>query len=217
MCSFSRRHLRRRDDEERSATLTIRLIGTAATSRYLVDHAPKGYPNKGDVVRETSTLRNAVAQFARPKGAIVGRDVWITTIVIPPFGKADVKAATTLPGGTIRAVGTVTATQDHGHVSRGRWNSDVRTRSWHSRTAQPQREREPRCDRVPLATPLGRGSNRCGSTECRETPRTTECRRTPLRSRRPRLRYAAATSGLRRRTLAGSRYGARRTRPASAG
>ena len=100
--------------EERSVTLTIRLIGTAATSRYLVDRAPKGYPNKGDVVRETSTLRNAVAQFARPKGAIVGRDVWITTIVISPFGKADVKAATTVPGGTIRAVGTVTATQTTG-------------------------------------------------------------------------------------------------------
>ena len=40
--------------------------------------------------------------------------MWITTIVIPPFGKADVKAATTLPGGTIRAVGTVTATQTTG-------------------------------------------------------------------------------------------------------
>jgi hypothetical protein len=91
--------------------MTIRLIGSAASSRYLVDHAPKGYPNKGDVVRETATLRNAVAQFGRPKGAIVGSDVWITTIVIPPFGKAGVKATTTVPGGTIHAVGMVTATQ----------------------------------------------------------------------------------------------------------
>ena len=91
--------------------MTIRLIGSAASSRYLVDHAPKGYPNKGDVVRETATLRNAVAQFDRPKGAIVGSDVWITTIVIPPFGKAGVKATTTVPGGTIHAVGMVTATQ----------------------------------------------------------------------------------------------------------
>jgi hypothetical protein len=94
--------------------MTIRLIGSAASSRYLVDHSPKGYPDKGDVVRETSTLRNAVAQFGRPKGAIVGSDVWITTIVIPPFGRADVKATTTVPGGTIRAVGTVTATQTTG-------------------------------------------------------------------------------------------------------
>ena len=97
--------------QERSVTVTIRLTGSAASSRYLVDHSPKGYPNKGDVVRETSTLRNAVAQFGRPKGAVVGSDVWITTIVIPPFGKADVKAATSVPGGTIRAVGTVTAAQ----------------------------------------------------------------------------------------------------------
>ena len=94
-----------------AATLTIRLIVTPADSKYLIDHAPKAYPNKGDVIRETSTLRNAVAQFGRPKGAIVGSDVWITTIVIPPFGKAAVKAATSVPGGTIRAVGAVAATQ----------------------------------------------------------------------------------------------------------
>jgi len=97
-----------------SAAITIRLIASAASSGYLVDHTPKGYPNKGDVVRETSTLRNAVPQFGRPKGAIVGHDVWITTIVIPPFGRADVKAATAVPGGTIRAVGVVTATQTTG-------------------------------------------------------------------------------------------------------
>ena len=29
--------------------------------------------------------------------------------MIPPFGKVDVKAATTIPGGTIRAAGTLTA------------------------------------------------------------------------------------------------------------
>lgn len=97
--------------QESLSTTTIRLIGTASGSRYLVDHAPKGYPNKGDVVRATTTLRNAVAQFVRPKGAIVGNDIWITTIVIAPFGKAGVKATTTLPGGTIRASGSVTAAQ----------------------------------------------------------------------------------------------------------
>jgi hypothetical protein len=37
--------------------------------------------------------------------------MWITTIVIPPFGKVDVKATTTIPGGTIRAAGTVNAAQ----------------------------------------------------------------------------------------------------------
>ena len=97
--------------EETSTTMAIRLIVTPADSRYLIDRAPKGYPNKGDVIREGSTLRNAVAQFGRPKGAIVGSDTWITTIVIPPFAKVDVKATTTIPGGTIRAAGTVAAAQ----------------------------------------------------------------------------------------------------------
>lgn len=97
-----------------TTTLTIRLIVTPADSRYLVDHAPKSYPNKGDVIRETSTLRNAVAQLGRPKGAIVGSDIWITTIVIPPFGKAAVRDTSSLPGGTIRAVGAVAVTQPTG-------------------------------------------------------------------------------------------------------
>ncbi len=97
-----------------AATMTLRVIVTPAGSRYLIDRAPKGYPNRGDVLRETSTLRNAVAQLGRPKGAIVGSDTWIATVVIAPFGKVDVKAVTTLPGGTIRAVGTVTATQTTG-------------------------------------------------------------------------------------------------------
>lgn len=96
------------------ATTTIRLVASATGARYVVDRPPKGYPNKGDVLREKSTLRNAVAQFGRPNGAIVGRDVWVTTIVIAPFGKADVSATTTLPDGTIRSTGTVTARQTRG-------------------------------------------------------------------------------------------------------
>jgi hypothetical protein len=100
--------------QEVSATMTIRLIVAAEDSRYLIDRAPKGYPNKGDVVRERSVLRNAVAQFGRAKGAIVGRDTWITTVVIPPFGRAEVKGRTILPGGTIGAIGTVTAAQTTG-------------------------------------------------------------------------------------------------------
>ena len=96
---------------ETSATMTIRLIVTAESSSYLIDRAPKGFPNKGDVVQQRSTLRNAVAQFGRPKGAIVGSETWVATVVISPFGKAEVKATTTLPGGTIRAIGAVTAAQ----------------------------------------------------------------------------------------------------------
>ena len=92
--------------------MTIRMLVTAAGSRYIVDRPPKGYPNKGDVIRERATLRNAVAQFGRPKGAIVGSDTWMMTIVVPPFAKADVKATTLLPGGTIRTTGAITALQE---------------------------------------------------------------------------------------------------------
>jgi hypothetical protein len=88
--------------------MTIRLIETAANSGYVVDRPPKGYP-KGDVLRSRSILRNAVAQFERPQGAVVGSETWITTVVIAPFGKLEVKVVSTLPGGTIRARGTVTA------------------------------------------------------------------------------------------------------------
>ncbi len=96
---------------EGSATITIRLIVTEAGSRYLIDRAPRGYPNKGDVIRERSTLRNAVAQFGRPKGAVIGSDTWTTTIVIAPFATIRVKATTTLPRGTIRAMGALSFAQ----------------------------------------------------------------------------------------------------------
>jgi len=96
------------------ATTTIRVTATAGDARYLVDKAPEGYPNKGDVIRETSTLRNAVAQFGRPRGAVVGRDTWVTTVVTPPFARLDVRETTDLPGGTIRARGTVTVLQTTG-------------------------------------------------------------------------------------------------------
>ena len=104
-----------------SATLTIRLTSTAADARFLIDRVPKGYPNTGDVVRETSTMRNAIAQFGRPKGAVVGHDTWLVTFVIPPLTKLEVKATARLPGGTIRAAGTISGVQTTGtlHVVGG--------------------------------------------------------------------------------------------------
>ena len=99
-------------------------------------------------------MRNAVPQFGR-EGAIVGSDVWITTIVIPPFGKVDVQVATTVPGGTIRAAGTLTATQMTGSFrvvgGTGRYASARGALSLGNFIC----EREPRCDRVPLATRVG--------------------------------------------------------------
>jgi hypothetical protein len=50
-----------------SATMTIRLISTTASTKLLVDRAPKGTQSRGDVVRTKSVLRNAVAQLGRPR------------------------------------------------------------------------------------------------------------------------------------------------------
>jgi hypothetical protein len=93
--------------QESSTAMTIRLIATAGDSRYLIDQVPKSYPNKGDVIRARSILRNVVEEFGRPKTAIVGSDTWIVTVVVPPYAKVEVRATTTLPGGTIRATGSV--------------------------------------------------------------------------------------------------------------
>jgi hypothetical protein len=67
------------------------------------DLPPKGAPNKGDSLSGTSTLRNAVAQFEKPKGAVVGSDSYSITLTAPP--RALVKARVKLPGGTLRLQG----------------------------------------------------------------------------------------------------------------
>jgi hypothetical protein len=59
--------------------------------------------SSGDVVRARSILRNAAAQFGRPEGAIVGRDVGIVMLTSATAGDLRVTAA--LPGGTIRSRG----------------------------------------------------------------------------------------------------------------
>ena len=96
-------------DRADSATRTIRLVATDATVRVLVDRAPKGTPSKGDVVQERTTLRNAVRQFGRAKGAVVGSDIGNHTInsVGPPV-RVSLKLTAKLPGGTLR--GTATST-----------------------------------------------------------------------------------------------------------
>jgi hypothetical protein len=94
-----------------SSTLTIRLISTTTKYKVLVDRVPKQEVNKGDVLWAKSILRNAVAQFGRPKGAIVGSDVSTFTVVSATQGVGDLKAAVTLPGGTIRAAGRIRGTR----------------------------------------------------------------------------------------------------------
>ena len=79
-------------------TMTIRLVSTI-TSHTETDRPPKG-GSKGDKAYVRSTLRNAVPQFGRPKGAVVGSDYEVFTVVSPSV--VDVAVAVILPGGTLR-------------------------------------------------------------------------------------------------------------------
>lgn len=88
-----------------SKTMTIRLVSITTKFTLLVDQAPKGVPNKGDVLRAKSTLRNRVPQFGKPKNAIVGSDVATYTVVSAT--QADVKVAARLPGGMLRSAGRI--------------------------------------------------------------------------------------------------------------
>jgi Dirigent-like protein len=88
-----------------SAARTIRLVSTNGTVKVLVDKAPKGQPGKGDVVQERTTLRNAVAQFGKAKGAVVGSDASIYTFLSPTV--VNMKVTAKLPGGTLRSTARI--------------------------------------------------------------------------------------------------------------
>ena len=90
-----------------SATRTIRLVSTTVSLRAVVDRAPKGVPNKGDVVQERSLLRNAVRQFERAKGAPVGTDTATYTVVSANPVRMRMKLTVKLPGGTLRGTAQV--------------------------------------------------------------------------------------------------------------
>jgi hypothetical protein len=89
-----------------SASQTIQLISTASREQ-VTDRAPKtigrGVITKGDTVRGTSVLRNAVAQFGKPSGAVVGSDAY--SIVFASAAEAVATATVKLPGGTVRVKG----------------------------------------------------------------------------------------------------------------
>jgi hypothetical protein len=87
------------------AALTIRLISTVGRVTYR-DRPPQG-PSKGDVISGPSVLRNAVKQFGRAKGAVVGHDFEVLTLSSATTGVT--RATVYLPGGTLRV--------------RGRWSS----------------------------------------------------------------------------------------------
>jgi hypothetical protein len=85
--------------------MTIRLIAVTTQHKVLVERAPKNAFSIGDVIWAKSTLRNEVAQFGRPRGAVVGSD--LATLTVVSQTKGNVKLTTTLPGGTLRAAGTI--------------------------------------------------------------------------------------------------------------
>ncbi len=83
--------------------MTIRLTSMTTTLAVVRDRAPTNVLSAGDVLLARSVLRNAVAQFGRPKGAVVGGDVGVVTMVAATEGNTKVTA--TLPGGTICSSG----------------------------------------------------------------------------------------------------------------
>lgn len=85
--------------------MTIRLFSTDTYTDVLVDRPPSPQISKGDVVVVGSTLRNAVAQFGRPRGAIVGNDTAI--FEARSSTHADLVVETNLPGGSLRAEGRI--------------------------------------------------------------------------------------------------------------
>ena len=96
----------------REAEVTIRLISKPVAAGSLTDRAPKGIPNRGDVFYAKSSLRNQVAQFGRPKGALVGSDYATYTLLSKQT--AVIRVRVTLPGGTLRAQGTADLTKPGG-------------------------------------------------------------------------------------------------------
>ena len=98
-----------------SKTQTIRLISHTVSKKTLRDSPPKNEVNVGDKTWSKSILRNAVAQYGRRKGAVVGSDVGIITVTscsctgTVKSARGRVKITATLPGGTLRVAGTVTA------------------------------------------------------------------------------------------------------------
>jgi len=92
-------------DDVASKTMTIRVLSITTQAKVLVDRAPKNVGSGGDVFWAKSVLRNDVAQFGRPKGALVGSDT--STFTLRSRTQVDVKATAKLPGGTIRVAGRI--------------------------------------------------------------------------------------------------------------
>jgi hypothetical protein len=87
--------------------VTIRVYVTEVTQS-IEDVPPRTFRlaheyTKGDTLRGTETLRNAVRQFDKPEGASVGSDRYVITAVAFEKVRADFIAR--FPGGTVHAHG----------------------------------------------------------------------------------------------------------------
>ena len=68
-------------------------------------HGTTGEYTKGDTLRGTSILRNAVRQFGKPKGARVGTSRFVEVALSPQRLRFD--GVSRLPGGTLHARGVM--------------------------------------------------------------------------------------------------------------
>jgi hypothetical protein len=93
-------------DAATAKTFTIRVYVKEVTQS-IKDVPPKtivGFEyTKGDTIRGTEILRNAVRQFNKPKGANVGTDRYVILAVAYQKVRADFVAR--FPGGTVHAHG----------------------------------------------------------------------------------------------------------------
>jgi hypothetical protein len=94
--------------DAQSQAITIRLVSITTQVVARKDVAPKQRVSKGDVFWQRSQLLNAVAQFGKPKGALVGSDTGTLTVVSATAVHSTGTAV--LPGGTIRFAGRASGT-----------------------------------------------------------------------------------------------------------
>jgi hypothetical protein len=88
-----------------TTSLTISLLAVLVSARS-VDTEPKNQINAGDKIYAVSVLRNLVPQFGRPRGAVVGRDSEVGTLV--SSRTLVLTGVARLPGGTLKLKGRQT-------------------------------------------------------------------------------------------------------------
>ncbi len=91
-----------------NGTTVISLVSITTSDAFL-DKPPKG-PSVGDTETSSSRLLNAVKQFGKAKGAVVGKDQG--TIRVVGGATAVAKITTRLPGGTLQLAGHIEIRSD---------------------------------------------------------------------------------------------------------